>query len=331
MTGQTLSALLLTRFAPPPSADERPPRLNDPFDPAPPPALARRAAEQLMARLAAGELAPGIPTSTLTGADRGKMFGVLVVETAEGEVGFLKAFSGQLHAVWDAAGYVGPAFDRGAREAVLPQGEKAVRELTVRVDAARDSIEASAARHALARLIADQQRREAGLRQRHRFEREARRTARSEAASDRQALDAQSRSSEVELRAIKTLFRQERSPLEQSLRRFERRHKALQRLRRIVSRRVSWQHFDSYQFENAAGERKSLRQLFAPRMPPSGAGDCAAPKLLVCARRHGLRPLAIAEFWWGTSPPGIPRLNGHYYPACSEKCGPILRFLLGGA
>jgi len=283
-----------------------------------------------MAQLSAGELAPGIPTSTLTGQDRGKMFGVLVVEGAGGEVGFLKAFSGQLHAVWDAQGFVGPAFDRQAREAVMPQGEKAVRELTVRVDAARSSGEGAAARHALARLTADQERREAGLRQRHQIERNARRAARSLASSDRQALDAQGRANEVELRAIKTLFRQERAPLERALLRSERTLKALCRLRRIVSRRVSWQHFDSYQFDNGAGERRSLRELFAPGMPPSGAGDCAAPKLLVFARRHGLQPLAIAEFWWGTSPPGILRLNGHYYPSCREKCGPILPFLLGG-
>ena len=45
-----------------------------------------------------------------------------------------------------------------------------------------------------------------------------------------------------------------------------------------------------------------MKDLFAPAMPPGGAGDCAAPKLFGHAQRAGLRPLALAEFWWGTPP-----------------------------
>ena len=81
---------------------------------------------------------------------------------------------------------------------------------------------------------------------------------------------------------------------------------------------------DTYALANARGEHKRLRELFAPAEPPGGAGDCAAPKLLAYAYRHGLRPLAIAELWCGAPPPTGDRREGMFYPACRGKCGPIL-------
>jgi tRNA pseudouridine32 synthase/23S rRNA pseudouridine746 synthase len=123
---------------------------------------------------------------------------------------------------------------------------------------------------------------------------------------------------------------QPHTAVDKELRRFHRRHLALERLRRCVSRVASWELYDTYSFENASGSRVSLRALFAPAAPPSGAGDCAAPKLLVHARRHGLRPLALAEFWWGAPPRGGGRVEGGFSPACREKCGVLLPFLLEG-
>jgi tRNA pseudouridine32 synthase/23S rRNA pseudouridine746 synthase len=124
--------------------------------------------------------------------------------------------------------------------------------------------------------------------------------------------------------------RQPRGAVEKELRRIERRHRALDRLRRCVSRVASWELYDTYSFVNALGARVSLRELFAPIAPPSGAGDCAAPKLLVHALRHKLRPLALAEFWWGAPPRGGGRVEGKFSPACREKCGVVLPFLLEG-
>ena len=123
---------------------------------------------------------------------------------------------------------------------------------------------------------------------------------------------------------------QPRGAVERELRRFERRHRALDRLRRCVSRVASWELYDTYSFVNALGARVSLRELFAPIAPPSGAGDCAAPKLLVHALRNRLRPLALAEFWWGAPPRGGGRIEGKFSPACREKCGVVLPFLLEG-
>ena len=84
---------------------------------------------------------------------------------------------------------------------------------------------------------------------------------------------------------------------------------------------------------NARGEVRDLNEIFAAtphRVPPAGAGECAAPKLLQYAFTSGLHPVAMAEFWWGASLRSEERLQGEYYPACSSKCGPILRFMLQG-
>lgn len=87
---------------------------------------------------------------------------------------------------------------------------------------------------------------------------------------------------------------------------------------------------DTYQFTNALGEVRALRDLFAPKEPPGGAGDCAAPKLLAQAYAQGLRPLALAEFWWGAPPRTGDRRAGSFYPACQGKCPPILAHQLRG-
>jgi tRNA pseudouridine32 synthase/23S rRNA pseudouridine746 synthase len=43
-----------------------------------------------------------------------------------------------------------------------------------------------------------------------------------------------------------------------------------------------------------------------------------------------MRPIAMAEFWYGDSPKGEVRKHGQFYPACVGRCGPILGFMLQG-
>ncbi|RKH40228.1 RluA family pseudouridine synthase [Corallococcus sp. AB050B] len=85
-----------------------------------------------------------------------------------------------------------------------------------------------------------------------------------------------------------------------------------------------------YVIPNARGETQTLAALFAPKPPPGGAGDCAAPKLLAYAFREGLKPLELAEFWWGAPPQDGRRESGAYYPACDNKCGTVLPYMLQG-
>ncbi len=91
--------------------------------------------------------------------------------------------------------------------------------------------------------------------------------------------------------------------------------------------------FDHYQFLNQDGEEKNLHQIFKEALntkPPSGAGECAAPRLLQYAFQHKMKPIAMAEFWWGLSPKSDYWKHGQFYPACKEKCGPILAHMLKG-
>ena len=88
--------------------------------------------------------------------------------------------------------------------------------------------------------------------------------------------------------------------------------------------------FQQFSFLNAKGESASLLQIFGDKLPPSGAGECCAPKLLQYAYRHGLRPRCMAEFWMGQSPRGEIREEGQFYPACQHKCKPILGWMMQG-
>ena len=99
--------------------------------------------------------------------------------------------------------------------------------------------------------------------------------------------------------------------------------------------------FHQYQLLNARGEtkdlvdiwqsyysREKLRRKFP--LPPGGTGDCCAPKLLQYAYLQGLKPVCMAEFWWGQSTKEELRQHGNYYPACRGKCKPILTWMLEG-
>lgn len=96
------------------------------------------------------------------------------------------------------------------------------------------------------------------------------------------------------------------------------------------SRALLEQLFAGYQLKNARHETRSLRHIFAPQAPPGGAADCAAPKLFNHARAYDLRPIALAEFWWSTVAAPHRRVSSAYYPACADKCGPVLGHMLQG-
>ena len=99
--------------------------------------------------------------------------------------------------------------------------------------------------------------------------------------------------------------------------------------------------FRQYRLLNARGEEKDLVEIWqdyhsSPRirekypLPPGGTGDCCAPKLLQYAYQHDLKPVCMAEFWWGESPKSLIRHHGQFYPACSGKCKPVLTWMLQG-
>lgn len=106
----------------------------------------------------------------------------------------------------------------------------------------------------------------------------------------------------------------------------------LKALRSSMSDSLQKWIFENAVVHNAKGESTSIWELFQNQglTPPGGTGDCAAPKLLEHAYRHGLQPIAMGEFWWGKSPETAVRTHGHFYPSCTSKCGPLLGYMMQG-
>ena len=293
------------------ASDVAPPaRFPSPFGPPHP--LAMAAAAHLMTRL---DPAPR----------EGKMFGVLVVPG-----GYLRAFSGMLGGAWEVPGHAPPLFDLAARDAFWIAGEEELRTRAAEIESARESAES-----VIARQVAESD----ALRARHQANRARRASARISLAADvidatsgavldptgaaRRApaapragemhtLDQQSRADTAERRLLEARHADERAALPDLA--------ALKVARAARSRELLHAIHATY--------RVPLRALFAPGEPPGGAGDCAAPKLLAWAAALGLRPIALAELWWGPPPPTGDREHARFYPACRGKCGPILPMLL---
>ena len=106
---------------------------------------------------------------------------------------------------------------------------------------------------------------------------------------------------------------------------------SLKEYRKQKSFAIQQQLFENYQFLNLSGDKKNVLQIFEQSShanPPSAAGECTAPKLLHYAFKHGLKPIALAEFWWGNSKKNKEREHKVFYPACKDKCRPILEYML---
>ncbi|WP_422723996.1 pseudouridine synthase [Hyalangium rubrum] len=268
------------------------------------------------------------------------MFGVLVVAAPDGRIGYLCGFSGMLGESWYADGFAPPLFDPVARDAFWPAGQAELDALDERHAELVDGAEPVVLRARLAELTARQAEAATELSTRHEANRRCRHDARGRLAEGtrgederREALHAlgqESRADAAERRRLELAHQQEREALESALRAFDTRRAELEHLRAERSRQLWQQIAYSYVIPNARGEERTLGVMFAPEPPPGGAGDCAAPKLLGQAYRHQLKPLALAEFWWGAPPLTGGRQAGEYYPACRSKCGAVLPYMLEG-
>ena len=325
--------LPLQRSAPPGTQAS----LQSPFDELGPSPLAVVAAEIVKAELRRGWIALGVPVSRLQGPTGGKMFGVLVAEDAEGQLGFLRAFSGTMGGRFELPGYARPIFDARRRAAVETHGEQVVQALTSKGRALASSLEVRELREA-GKALAGRERDALGAqRVSHQEQRGQRRIARERlspakesAAASLHALDQESRRNKWERRELQAAYEAAHLCLDPHLALLEHCLGTLDRMRRGVCARLMREIHDTYLVVNFDGQASPLRPLYSPGEPPGGAGDCALPKLLALAQASRLRPLAMTEFWWGHPPPGGGRVEGAFYPACVEKCAPLLSFQMKG-
>ncbi|MBF0502676.1 MAG: hypothetical protein HQM09_21255 [Candidatus Riflebacteria bacterium] len=104
----------------------------------------------------------------------------------------------------------------------------------------------------------------------------------------------------------------------------------LREQRKILSQALMRDIHELYEVSNFCGERRSLSDVFIGQGIPTGAGDCCAPKLLHSAVSKDLRPLGIAEFFWGRENLSHTRRHRLFYSCCQDKCQPLLGFMLCG-
>lgn len=109
-------------------------------------------------------------------------------------------------------------------------------------------------------------------------------------------------------------------------------YRSAEEARRSRSRALWEEMCRTYRFMNFRGEERALREAVLPGAPITGGmGECCAPKLLNHAARKGLRPVSLAEFYWGDGEGRGGRVSGRFYPSCAARCQPLLGFLLCGA
>ena len=108
-------------------------------------------------------------------------------------------------------------------------------------------------------------------------------------------------------------------------------YQKVQQQRKRLSQSLMKDIHGLYRLHNFHNKQCSLEDVVGPHTGiPTGTGDCCAPKLLNYAAVNNLKPIGLAEFYWGKANKSATRSQGAFYPACKEKCGPILGFLLCG-
>ena len=116
----------------------------------------------------------------------------------------------------------------------------------------------------------------------------------------------------------------------QELKSLRREKSALQKKRKTMSQQSMTEIFSLYRFYCADGKVLQFKDIFKDGMqPPTGCGECCAPKLLSFAFQNRLTPISLAEFYYGTEPPSKKKIHKEFYTPCDEKCAPILPFILG--
>ena len=265
----------------------------------------------------------------------GKMLGVLVAQDCEGRLGYLAAFSGNLAGRVRHDFFVPPVYDLLDPQGEFKRGEAQITAINHEVERLEQSPElASLCQREVEarRKMLDEISAFKALMARHKQERDERRDSGHLTDEEHEALLNQSRFEKAELKRIRKHHETELLRIREDIAGFHGQIDILKSRRKAMSEALQERIFRLFVVSNARGEHRDLVEVFRPlgTLPPSGAGECCAPRLLNYAYNNRLHPVCMAEFWWGASPVGEVRHHGHFYPACRSKCKPILDFMLQG-
>jgi tRNA pseudouridine32 synthase / 23S rRNA pseudouridine746 synthase len=263
----------------------------------------------------------------------GKMYGILLVELPSGEQRIIKAFSGLLNGNSIVEGWVPPIAGRDevALEEVRTLAElEAIKQeiITLKQLPQRQEYETLKSEFDI-KLHSLSDRHQNYKLQRHEKRQILYETLTGEALIIAlEQLDEESRQHGIERRHLKRLRDETLHPLKSIIETADIQIRELKQQRKQLSRQLQAEMHAIYTLVNFLGQSKSLQQLI-PDGLPTGTGDCCAPKLLHYAATHHLKPLAMAEFWWGASSTQ-DKIQGEFYGACAERCQPLMGFLLSG-
>ena len=307
-----------------------------------------------LCRLAAAEVEHHIVESGVWQGETscGKMFGVLVVreerrvkseesDGSEGALGFIAAYSGLLAGRNDWAYFVPPVFDAQQPDGHFKVTERSISDINKEIDGIRRSADYQSAKNREEELRQSADEQIAAMKQHIASAKAERDRRRSDAQAglvhiseaETAAMTRESQTLKADLRRLKQRLDMELSAAHALTFQYDERIAALRQRRRSMSDELQRWLFMQYRMLNARGEERNLIDIFSTTthgIPPAGAGDCCAPKLLQYAYSHGLQPVCMAEFWWGESPRQEIRHHLSYYPACRSKCLPILTHMLQG-
>ncbi|MEH2405187.1 RluA family pseudouridine synthase [Nostoc sp.] len=257
----------------------------------------------------------------------GKMYGILLVELPNGEQRVLKAFSGLLNGCSVVEDWVPPI--PGRDEVALEEART-----LAQLDAIKQEIltlKQLSERQQYQTLFNEFEQQLQAMSDRHRHCKHQRQEKRQQICDPLtlEQLDEESRQQGIERRQLKRQQNEVLQPLQQLIAGADARISELKQQRKALSRQLQAQMHATYSLTNFSGRSRSLQELM-PGGFPTGTGDCCAPKLLHYAATHNLKPLAMAEFWWGASSVNQDKIQGEFYGACAERCQPLMGFLLSG-
>jgi tRNA pseudouridine32 synthase / 23S rRNA pseudouridine746 synthase len=270
----------------------------------------------------------------------GKMMGILVVKRRDGLLGFLSAFSGKLAGLNHHEYFVPPVFDMLKEDGFFRIGEEKINVVTRKIEKIQVDETYLALQQDYHTTEQESNQVLAQVKLKHAQAKKERAKKRQEitpqdnqAEAILEALRNESAMHHYEIKDVKRQWAAKLDIIKEKVNVFTELLSSLHEDRKAMSASIQDELFNQYLFLNKDGITKSIRDIFLPtveNMPPSGAGECAAPKLLQYAFKQNYTPIALAEFWWGKAPDSEIRKHGHFYPACNSKCKPILAHMLTG-
>lgn len=304
-----------------------PERFTNPFHYTPHP-LCIQAAKEVQSYLSSSGNYPEI-------SKEGKMFGVLVVRNLEGRIGYLAAFSGILAGSYLHPFFVPPIYNLQQPDGFFLQEEQNISAINEQIRELENHPDYLKYRQLLENTEHEARQTLNIAKEQLRIAKAARDRLRTQyPESCRSAnLIRESQYQKASYKRLESEWKAKTNALQNEVNAFSQKIEHLKTERKQRSAALQEQLFGQFRLLNARGEIKNLCDVFresSHNMPPAGAGECAAPKLLQYAYLHQLHPVAIAEFWWGSPSKTEIRRPGFFYPACKGKCEPILGYMLQG-